>query len=535
MIRFNTKFLLVLCLLLMASAAFSASPEADFKKLEKEYTLHPDGSMEYRCRKELKLNTHLAFNSLYGETFIVYDPQYQSIRFHSAYTRQADGTVVKVPGNAFNEVLPRAAAHAPAYNRLKEMVVTHTGLEIGATIYLDYSVLTQPGYYPELDINDYLQELCPVKSYTVTITVPANKSLAYTLSGSKVKPVITKQAGSVKYCWSLKNIPAASKEPFQPDDNASRPQLSATTYASPEAAFGAFSRKFDGTLPDAWKEFAGKLVQSQSTDKEKIEALQAYVANRIATTPVPLIFTGYKFRPAGEVLQSAYGTPAEKTNLLIGLLKAAGYTPHLLIACSPVHTNGLETIRELGVECNSEKLSATCSGVPAMIERGEADRIFLVSSDNKLTPFSSDYKEKIECILADSLTQQEAAIAEANGYVAKTIAVSSPKGVTNWHMNALNSTRTQALQLPRLQEEVYTLTFTVPEGVSVETPDSQIRMDKPFGSLEITAETDGQVIHIYRKLNLTRQCIQPEDYQEFRTFIHTWCNPNHNQLLFKKK
>lgn len=28
------------------------------------------------------------------------------------------------------------------------MVVVHTGLELGATIYLDYSVVTRPGYLP---------------------------------------------------------------------------------------------------------------------------------------------------------------------------------------------------------------------------------------------------------------------------------------------------------------------------------------------------------------------------------------------------
>lgn len=32
------------------------------------------------------------------------------------------------------------------------MVVVHTGLELGATICLDYSVITRPGYLPGLDV-----------------------------------------------------------------------------------------------------------------------------------------------------------------------------------------------------------------------------------------------------------------------------------------------------------------------------------------------------------------------------------------------
>ena len=87
-------------------------------------------------------------NSLYGETFIVYDPAYQQLKINESYTRQVDGTIVTTPANAFVEVLPSAAANAPAYNGLKEMVVVHTGLELGATIYLDYTVTTDAGALP---------------------------------------------------------------------------------------------------------------------------------------------------------------------------------------------------------------------------------------------------------------------------------------------------------------------------------------------------------------------------------------------------
>ena len=84
------------------------------------------------------------------------------LKIHESYTRQKDGNIVKTPENAFVEVLPSAAADAPAYNGLKEMVVVHTGLELGATIYLDYSVITRPGYLPELDVCEQIEELSPI-------------------------------------------------------------------------------------------------------------------------------------------------------------------------------------------------------------------------------------------------------------------------------------------------------------------------------------------------------------------------------------
>lgn len=117
-----------------------SAQEAEFVKLSKYYTLHEDGSQEFRCAKELTLFTHTAMNSTYGETFIVYNPDFQKLKIHTCYTKQKDGTIIQAPENAFVEVLPRFAADAPAFNQLKEMVVVHTGLDIGSTIYLDYSI-----------------------------------------------------------------------------------------------------------------------------------------------------------------------------------------------------------------------------------------------------------------------------------------------------------------------------------------------------------------------------------------------------------
>ena len=139
----NTIKNLFFWIFLLFSGSLSAIPsEAEFRKLAETWTLHQDGSQEYRYYKELTLFTHTAMNSTYGQTFITYNPDFQELKIHSAYVKQKDGTTIQTPDNAFVEVLPAGAADAPAYNRLKAMVIVHTGLELGATIYLDYSVIS---------------------------------------------------------------------------------------------------------------------------------------------------------------------------------------------------------------------------------------------------------------------------------------------------------------------------------------------------------------------------------------------------------
>ncbi|WP_106827940.1 DUF3857 domain-containing protein [Parabacteroides pacaensis] len=600
------------CLLLLAVTA-SATPgsEADFKKLEKEYTFHNDGSMEFRCKKELTLNTHLAFNNLYGETFIIYNPQYQSLKFHTAYTKQADGTVIKVPANAYNEVLPHAAADAPAFNHLKEMVVTHTGLELGATIYLDYSVYTKPGYYKELDIDEVLQEKSPIREYTVKLTIPDSKTLSYSLTGSPVKPDTICQNGTKQYSWTIKNIPAASLAPYLPLDNERVPRLTASTYASTEAALESLLQLFNDSLPSKGKVLVQSLLENITNDNDqiaalqkyvvkqiansdtlnettyklrrseeivnstsnvekkriniwisflkifngflpsmgkallqplnkindnyKIAAIQQYVAKQIATCPVTLSETGYTLRSNEEVLNSAYGTKEEKTNLLISMLKAAGYQPQLRVAYPRVHIEGLKSIRELAVECCGQNYSAITDTPPSMSVRGQLDTIFNVAP-NRIYPMWLNQEETIEHTEKDSLSLEDREIASKTGYVVTPFTVCSPLGVKNWNMiNRLNSQRSDVLELPRLQREKYTQTFLLPKDMELESPALDIELDKPFGFLKITIEPGENEVTVHRTLVLKQQQIPPAQYEEFRTFINTWLDKNNNQLIFKKK
>ena len=88
MIRNKHKFAFLICMLLMTTTVFGAS-EAEYKKLAKTWTLNADGSQEFRYDMELTLFTHTAMNGTYGESFIVYNPQYQELKINSSYTKQS--------------------------------------------------------------------------------------------------------------------------------------------------------------------------------------------------------------------------------------------------------------------------------------------------------------------------------------------------------------------------------------------------------------------------------------------------------------
>ena len=63
--------------------------DAVYLSLTKTFVLNKDGSMVTTVDKRQKLLTHRAFQSLYGETRITYNPNFQKIVVQKAFTENA--------------------------------------------------------------------------------------------------------------------------------------------------------------------------------------------------------------------------------------------------------------------------------------------------------------------------------------------------------------------------------------------------------------------------------------------------------------
>lgn len=321
------KILIIFIAAIFSTTAFAQNEDADavFEKLTKTYTLNEDGSMSYRYFKQLKLQTHAAFNRLYGETFIVYNPDFQELKINEAYTIMADGKKITTPDNAFNEVLPRGAAHSPAFNHLREMVVTHTGLEVGATIFLDYTLTTKAGYWPALMADEVIQESSPVNEMEIIVQVPADVELYHKMFNLRTAPEIMVK-GSVKaYTWVFKGLKASGKESFI-GDLPGIPRLSFSTEKKPGVVFDWITRQkaFDYRMTDEMNDFATGLKDEEAEIKTML-AIQDEVANNMKTDHAQLDWTAYRVRTPEQVWNSNGGNELEKAILMSVLLQAADF------------------------------------------------------------------------------------------------------------------------------------------------------------------------------------------------------------------
>jgi hypothetical protein len=300
--------------------------DAVYLSLTKEYILNPDGSMDYRCIKQLKLQSYRAFNSLYGETFVVYSPGKQSLKFNEAYTIMADGKKIKTPENAFNEVLPGFAANAPAYNSLREMVITHTGLERGAVINLDYQIHSGKGFYPALMGNEVLAEAEPVKKLIIRVKIPAGADLYYQVFNSSVQPKKVNENGYQVFTWEMENIPTISAEDNQAGSYELYPRLIFSSSGDRGQIYDDLSKQqaFGYVINERMKKELETILSGSSGSPDNILKLQEKVVNDVRLYTIPPRFTGYTCRTPEQSWNSNGGTAIEKAVLLVAFLKAAG-------------------------------------------------------------------------------------------------------------------------------------------------------------------------------------------------------------------
>ena len=325
MMKTISKYLILILSFCMFNTVQAQDGDAVFNKIVHEYTLNEDGSTEYREYKEVKLLSHMSFHRLYGETFIIFDPEYQEIKINEAYTIMKNGQKVMVPDNAFNEVLPYAASHSGPYNGLRELVITHTGLEVGATVFLDYTIKSKAGYTNTFMGEELIKDIVPIKEKLVIIRIPAGQELHYKVLNLRTSPEISQDKGMEVYTFNFMGLSAYTEE--WGTDRELLPRMFFSSAKDLDRAYFSFVSQPAFTYQaNADMEAAVKKIKDEKGDGlGAILAIQKMVADETGTWNIPLEYTGFKCRTAEEVWNSNGGTPLEKTILLATLLMKASF------------------------------------------------------------------------------------------------------------------------------------------------------------------------------------------------------------------
>ncbi len=309
---------------LLAALAFlfdgnAQNEDARYNYIHHTIERHDDGSTDRNTQLSVTLLTQNAVRT-YGQTYTVYNPDYQNVIINEGYTIQADGKKVPLPERAITDVLPSRAGKASDINQMLEKVVVHTGLEPGCTVYLDYTMHSKKGFNKHFDFTERYDQSSPITTLTYTISVPADMSLKISMCSPEghvnaCTDVTNGERRTIKY--ELDSLPAHSRDAYQTSDINRQYYFMCTSSDFQTEMTELFYQGIDPEI----QQWADKVVKEEPDAMKRYNRICDYVRDEFATVDAPLSVTN-GMRPMKDIIHGAYITPYERAALLSQMLNA---------------------------------------------------------------------------------------------------------------------------------------------------------------------------------------------------------------------
>lgn len=568
--------------------------DAEYISIKKEYILNSDKTIDIKYSHRLKYNSYHAVNNLYGETFIPYNPMFQKLTINKCQTTMLDGTIVTAPDNAFNEILPEFAAHVPPYNHLREMVVTHTGLERGCIVDLQYTLSSSDEYLPFLESRLDVGATSPVKSYEIVVCIPDSANLKYRLINSESQALVKSSDGKKMYTWKFTDIASESHDALAKNN---RPELIFSTAENFDniRSFISDQPSFNKRINSDMKDFAEAFQNKNSTSFEVARKMQKSLVNNMNLYNISFELAGYRSRTPVDIWESNGGTEIEKNLLFSSLLNSIGIRNHLVFVSPQGNfTDSVGTFGQLGniyvmLEDNLSNesdayLSAIFMNEPFKINYLKLDvismepggsKISMVSGGNSIAAVGKFKINKeiklagdisLELFLAcnqyiddqkNSLNKSYFNLKTSNDYqktekgysriickIDESEALPSKmnylfleipyvlNGVNSWGLSDLPSARSEMLEIPYKLKETYRYSIVLTPDIS---PVQLLLKEKKnsCGKVFFKSYVSGDTLFVRKELNLDRQKVADSVYSDFRDLMILWNDPKTNEIMLR--
>lgn len=586
----NLKYLAGLLILLAVSCTKPLTEEqknADSVLLKQvhEYTLNTDGSTDYHYYHQRAYNTYQSFHRYYGESFVIYNPNNQVLTINKSETKMADGKMVQSPENAFNLVLPFQAANAPAYNHLREMVITHVGLEIGAVVEFDYTLHSDAGVSPFFAQKILLNESSPVKELEIVVRVPKGENLNYfvTNQSDNIKTNKVTKGDFDVYTWKASELKALSNESHQVEGLADYQTL---VFSNVDLAEGngilseALTKEF--SPDDSMKEF----LQGKSKTCADVEAIRSYVVGSMNSYWVEPAYCGYQFRSPAEVWASNGGTEAEKAILLASMLKHIGLNANVAMAAYPIYLD-----KTVGCPAAFEKylvkvdVEGEAKYLDVLSNRGQVPTSMVIVSTNEdistldfniAEPAKQTAEFKAELNLTSKGVIVDGTLALSDYAKAKGLLTNIPnsqlvttentdtedltvitvtskalntlqagdyisyslpritQGLASANLHELATERVTRLELPNALDETYQFTIKLEPGFEFVSPEHNEVVENEAGKVSVSYTLNNEELLINRSLVVNQRIIPINQYEAFRNLYSVWMDQNLNSIQVRK-
>lgn len=286
--------------------------------------------VEVRHQRLVKIYTEWAIEQL-GDPRVTHDRERQALVVHASRTYFPDGTFVDTPDNGFNDVTPDGLDLAADHIGIREMVVTHIGLEPEVTIFLDWTVKDTAAAETPFQKLYFLNGKFPALEEVIvaeglfgeTMNVP-----------SALYPLPRPEMSGDKLVWEVKDVPAAPSNMLGHDGD-----MLAWIVVSATDEWSRAIRALGVRISDAAEARAGlasELGEAMKDDppvdgRDALAKAAAFVAER--TAPVGYEPWSYMSAPrtVERALATSYATPLERAVLVLACCREQGLPARVVI------------------------------------------------------------------------------------------------------------------------------------------------------------------------------------------------------------
>jgi len=302
------------------------------------FTLHPDGRIDHRLHRRIRLQSDFAIDGL-GDPRVPYDSLLQEIVVHACRTYTPDGRVVDATPHAFNRTTPDAVAGSPHAMRHQEMVISHVGIERGCVIELDVEVRDRVAHAPWLEGLVFASEEYPVIERLIRVMRPKATPLQRAMVGEG----LTEETVAGRFdeagggaaeivTWRGANLAAARETDDGAGGRRTRAHVVFSTCPSWDALAARVREDLDRAAridPDsgsplaAWLE--GKERDAKTLTRDDRVAAILELTGTLTGSASVAPFEAYRApRPVERTFETARGDDWDRTVLALALLRRAG-------------------------------------------------------------------------------------------------------------------------------------------------------------------------------------------------------------------
>jgi hypothetical protein len=302
---------------------------------DQHWTLSADGTTRVRDHQWIKLFNRRPIRRVADRT-IDYHGVEDEVIVHAARAHLPDGEVIAVPDYGFNLGATPAIAGWPAFAAWKQRIISFSGVQPGATLELDYEIITRSGVYPALSDELRLDGRDPIVRRSVSITRPAGVALHWDFTNIvEPAPESRTEGDALTETWTFGQFPGDRNAAHAPDWRERCPRMRWSTSTGADTWVAGWREPVRAAVRGddaAIVEFAREATADAFGVRAQLEALHEKLHARFAHLDARAAWRDRACRNASEVFESNYGNPLEYTALLMSMLHALDLEPALAVA-----------------------------------------------------------------------------------------------------------------------------------------------------------------------------------------------------------